>query len=125
MNSKFVTAINCMDGRVQEPIIKKLKEDYNAQYVDMITEPGPNLILAENENQELINSIKNRVDISVNKHKSDLIAITGHYDCAGNPESKSKQIEDIKKSLATIKNWDFDVEVIGFWINKDWEVEKI
>lgn len=42
MSNQFVTAINCMDGRVQEPVIKWMKEKYNATYVDMITEAGPN-----------------------------------------------------------------------------------
>jgi len=46
--TKFVTVINCIDGRVQKPVINKFQKDYNADYIDMITEPGPNLILAEN-----------------------------------------------------------------------------
>ena len=35
---KFVTAINCMDGRVQVPVIEWLKKEYKADDVDMITE---------------------------------------------------------------------------------------
>jgi hypothetical protein len=54
----FVMAINCMDGRVQLPVIEWLKKEYEADYVDMITEPGPNKILAENKDQLFINSIK-------------------------------------------------------------------
>jgi len=38
----FCTAVNCMDGRVQLPVINYLKERFSANYVDMITEPGPN-----------------------------------------------------------------------------------
>ncbi len=37
---KFVTAINCMDGRVQIPVIEYLKNNYGINYVDMITAPG-------------------------------------------------------------------------------------
>src|SRR5664279_3838322 len=29
---KFVTAINCMDGRVQEPVIAWMKNEYTAQF---------------------------------------------------------------------------------------------
>lgn len=36
-----------MDGRVQLPVIKYLQDRFKVQYVDTITEPGPNLILAE------------------------------------------------------------------------------
>jgi len=54
-NQKFATAINCMDGRVQTPVIKWLKNEYKVNYIDMITEPGPNKILAESKE----NSIQN------------------------------------------------------------------
>jgi len=39
---EFCTAINCMDGRVQIPVISFLEERFNARYVDVISEPGPN-----------------------------------------------------------------------------------
>ena len=64
----FCTAINCMDGRVQHPVIQFLQERFNANYVDMITEPGPNLILSKQTEKDKINSIINRVEISLKKH---------------------------------------------------------
>jgi hypothetical protein len=50
---KFATALNCMDGRVQITIIEFLKKKFKVDYVDMITEPGIDKILAEG-NKELI-----------------------------------------------------------------------
>ena len=32
----FATAINCMDGRVQIPVIEYLKKEFKVDYVDMI-----------------------------------------------------------------------------------------
>jgi hypothetical protein len=46
-HSKFVTAINCMGGRVQLPEINWMMQNLSADYVDMITEPGPDKIFAE------------------------------------------------------------------------------
>ena len=66
----FATAINCMDGRVQEPVSGYLKNKYNVKYVDMVTEPGPNRILAEGSDENTVNSIKTRVNLSVKKHGS-------------------------------------------------------
>ena len=43
----FFTAINCMDGRVQLPVIKYVQEKFDILFVDMITEPGPILYLSE------------------------------------------------------------------------------
>jgi len=45
---RFCTVINCIDGRIQLPVIEYLKIRFNVEYVDTITEAGPNLILSEN-----------------------------------------------------------------------------
>ena len=121
----FVTAINCMDGRVQEPIINWMKQQYKADYVDMITDPGPIKNLAENTPSSINKSIKNRLDISINKHGSRFIAVIGHYDCAGNPVDKETQITQIKNSMNTIKSWGFPATIIGLWIDQNWTVHKI
>ncbi len=124
-NEKFVTSINCMDGRTQEPIINYLKTKYGADYIDMITEAGPNKILAQNTNTSVIQSIKSRVEISINKHHSKLIAIVGHYDCGGNPSPENTQKEQIKAAITNVKNWNREVEVIGLWVDEEWSVNKI
>jgi len=124
-SKKFVTAINCMDGRVQLPVIDWMKKEYTADFVDMITEPGPNRILAENIPNTLVDSLKKRTMISVVKHASTCIAIIGHFDCAGNPVEKKIQIEQIKTSMKRIRSWGFEVLVIGLWVDDDWAVHKI
>ncbi len=124
-NKSFATAINCMDGRVQIPIIEYLKINYNVDYVDMITEPGPIKILSENIDNDLINSIKRRVIISVEKHNSNLIAVVGHHDCAGNPEGKETQIKQILKSIKVIKSWYANIQIIGLWVDENWKVNII
>ena len=37
----FCTVVNCMDGRVQLPVIRYLQERFEVPYVDSITEVGP------------------------------------------------------------------------------------
>ncbi len=71
----FCTAINCMDGRVQTSVSDFLKDRFGTDYVDVITEPGPDLILAEQSNTALVESIVARLNISVHKHQSKGIAI--------------------------------------------------
>lgn len=36
---KFATAINCIDGRTQLPVIEWARKKYGVDYVDMITKP--------------------------------------------------------------------------------------
>lgn len=125
MNGVFGTAINCMDGRAQIPVIEWLKKIYKIDYVDMITEPGPNKILSENKDGPEGHSIKRRVEISVEKHNSKLIAIAGHHDCAGNPAEKEIQLKQIRSAIKKLKLWKFDVQIIGLWVDENWEVHEV
>jgi carbonic anhydrase len=122
----FATAINCMDGRVQTAVKNYMQQNYNVDFVDMITEPGPNKILAENADQTVISDIKKCVDISVNHHGSKVVAIVGHVGCAGNPAEKQEQIEHLKKAEQTVKLFGFTAEIILLWVDGDWKtVERI
>jgi actin-like ATPase involved in cell morphogenesis len=115
-----------MDGRVQDAVKNYMKENYSVDYVDMVTEPGPNKILADNTDAAIIESIKKRVEISVGHHGSKVVAIVGHFGCAGNPTEKETQIEHLKKAEETVKSFGFDAEVVLLWVDGDWStVEKI
>jgi len=114
-----------MDGRIQVPILDYLKSSYNVKYVDTIPEPGPCKIIAENKDSNAINSILQRVKISVNVHKSNLIAISGHFDCAGNPCEAEVQKEQIKQSIEYLKNLYPNTEIIGLWVDDNWKVNSL
>jgi hypothetical protein len=114
-----------MDGRTQIPVINYVREKYRVDYVDMITEPGPIRVLAENKDKAALESIRRRVEISTGKHGSKHIVIVGHHDCAGNPADNKTQLMQIKDSVDKIKSWGFDVQVIGLWIDDHWLVHKI
>lgn len=121
----FACAINCMDGRVQDAVKDYLKENYGADYVDMVTEPGPNKILADNADKAVIENIKKRVEISFHHHGSKVCAIVGHFGCAGNPTEKQAQVEHLKKAEKVVKSFGFDMEVVLLWVDGDWKtVEK-
>jgi carbonic anhydrase len=121
---KFATALNCMDGRVQEPVIKFLKEKYKVDFVDMITEPGIDRILAEGD-KKILEEIKNKIEISIKKHGSKVVAIVGHTDCAGNPVGKRKHLRQIRKGKEILKSMNIEVEILGLWVNEKWEVEVV
>ena len=115
-NHKFVTIITCMDGRVQAPGSNWMKQAFKADFVDTITEPGP---------EAKIESVKDRVLISVNAHHSDTVAIAAHHDCAGNPVSAEKHAEMVKECVKIVESWKLPVKVLGLWINEKWEVERL
>ncbi len=122
---KFGTAINCMDGRVQLPVIHLLKEKYGLDFIDMITEPGPDKLLSQGTTAQ-VESIKSRLLISVNAHGSDTVMVAGHHDCAGNPVDREEHIRQIKKCLDIIKSWNLPIKnMLGAWIDDQWEINLI
>ncbi len=119
---KFATSISCIDGRIQIPLAKWIKENYSVDYVDAITEPGVDKNITKDS---IIESIKTKARISIHAHKSELIVFSGHYDCAANPVSNEEHIELIKKGIEVISSWNLGVKVIGVWVDDSWNVNTI
>ena len=114
-----------MDGRTQLPVNEYLREQLNVDYVDTITEAGPVLILAEQQDSEAAKSIIKRVNISVNKHGSKSIAIVAHHDCAGNPTDKDEQLNQLKTATQWLAGKYPDVKVLGLWVDSNWETRVV
>jgi hypothetical protein len=114
-----------MDGRVQLPVIRYLQKRFNVENVDSITEAGPNLILSDEKNTVSIQSILERLKISIENHNSVGIAIIGHHDCAGNPAPQDDQIIHIKKAIQLLRQQYESIEIIGLWVDKNWEVHEV
>ncbi|MDD3374415.1 MAG: hypothetical protein PHY73_01660 [Candidatus Omnitrophica bacterium] len=114
------TCLNCMDGRVQLPVLNWIQEKYNIDFVDVITEAGMDGVIASQENiDEIIRSIK----ISVNINKSIRIFLVGHHDCRGNSVDEGAHHEHIIKAVARLKvHWP-EFEIVGLWVNSHWQVE--
>ena len=122
---KFCTVINCMDGRVQLPVIMYLQKRFNVEYVDSITEPGPNLILSEQKNSVSIQSILERLKISIERHNSVGVALVGHHDCAGNPAPQDDQLSQIQKAINFLRQKYKKIVIIGLWVDESWKVHEV
>lgn len=122
---RFCSVINCIDGRVQIPVIRYLKIRFNVEYVDCITEAGPNLILSEVKHITSIQAILERLSISIENHNSVGVAIVGHHDCAGNPARENDQIIHIQKAVEFLRLQFVNIEIIGLWVDRNWDVHEI
>ena len=120
----FYTAINCMDGRIQESVASYIKNNNNVLFVDMITSAGPVKLLS-NKKTDNLKYIISCIDISLKKHKSKGIAIVAHYDCAGNPVSDEEQKKSLKKAVLFLSDKYINVSVCGLWVDKNKKVEEI
>ncbi len=121
----FVTAINCIDGRAQKPVIKFLTNRFEVDYVDMVTIPGADKVLSQNTDEAIVTSIRNSVEISITKHNSKIIAIVGHHDCAANPVDIKEHMDQIKKSIENVAAWELKASILGLWIDQNWNVNEL
>ena len=72
-NASFACAVNCMDGRTQEPVIKYLKQRLHVDYVDAVTEPDQlNFSRTWTQSGPKYQAC---CDISVKKHRAKAIAL--------------------------------------------------
>lgn len=132
-NETFFTTIGCMDGRAQGPIAEFGRKKFGAKYPDTITEAGLVGKLAhEKQDQILLDSIKNKLGISFQKHHSRGIIVHGHQDCAGNPVEDERHKNDIRKSKKVVRSLiNSSVSVVGVFVKRSsqnpskWEAEEV
>jgi carbonic anhydrase len=120
----FCTVINCIDGRVQLPVIDYLRDRFDVEYVDVVSEAGPVRILSSQPGSETAGSIFRRVEISIEKHRTKGIAIVAHYDCAGNSVPESDQREQLRSCLHVLSRRYSKLDVIGLWVDAEWGVSE-
>lgn len=123
--NRFCTAINCIDGRVQEPVMVYLRDRFDADYVDVVSEAGPNRVLADGSDTTAVASIEKRVAVSVERHKSVGIAVVGHHDCAGNPSSEAEQRQHTSAAVFRIRSTFAQIPVLGLWVDENRDVSEV
>ncbi|OGH09823.1 MAG: hypothetical protein A2152_00730 [Candidatus Levybacteria bacterium RBG_16_35_6] len=126
----FFTSIGCMDGRVQDPISEYGKNRYSVKYMDTITEAGlVGIIGSEDIDEKILESIKKKVLISINKHHSKGIVVHGHQDCAGNPIDETLHREQTINAAREIRDFvPGDIEVMPVFVVRDgenWKAEEL
>jgi carbonic anhydrase len=128
LNETFFTSVGCMDGRVQGPVTEYGKKRYQVLYADTITEAGLVGLISNNPSSELLESIKKKVLISVEKHHSKGIVVHGHQECAGNPVDDQIHRQDTLKAASVIHSIVPNLEVKPLFVIKNengWIVEEL
>ncbi len=121
----FCTVITCMDGRIQKPMMDFVLEKYGYDLPDTITDPGPVKALSDPEDTQYFDRICGRIDISVHKHGSRHIFITGHHNCAGNPIPREEQEAQLHIAIERVRSKYPDCQVDIVYINDQWQCELI
>ncbi|MDX2431111.1 MAG: hypothetical protein QNK35_09270 [Bacteroides sp.] len=120
------TVINCIDGRIQYPVLDFLKKNYEMDYFDSLTEAGPLKILTERTDKCRLFSLKEQISTSLEENGSRFIALVGHHDCTDNQEERAGQEKQIDKVLKYLKKaYGDEITYVGLYVNERWEVEEI
>lgn len=114
---KFATALNCIDGRVQSPVRSWIDMHCRVDFVDMITEVGPDCVLTRGSLAEKT-SVREKVRFSIEVHNSEAVAVVGHFDCQGNPVNRDEHIQDIMESVEIVRGWELWVRIVGLYVNE-------
>ena len=67
---KFGTLINCIDGRVQYPVMDYLNKTFDIDYFDAANEAGPLLTLTKKTDKCRLISLKEQIRTSLEEHDS-------------------------------------------------------
>ncbi len=124
----FFTSVGCMDGRVQMAVLEFGKNVFGVKYGDTITEAGLVGLLPKEENQELLISTKEKINISLLKHHSKGIIVHGHEDCAGNPVGDDVHRQNILKTAELIRSIFPTIQIIPVFVKREgenWVIEKL
>ncbi len=124
-NSSFGTVVTCMDGRIQLCVNRYLVERWGVEFIDTVTEAGPDRIVAEGIPRKSMDSILERVTISVERHGSRHIAVVGHDDCAGNPCNEATHRLLIRNGLQRLAARFPGTTVIGLWVGIDGSISEV
>ncbi len=120
----FATAVNCIDGRVQEPVARWMRQRLGVDFVDVVTEAGPDGMFSHGRSAH-IESIRRRVTLSLTKHHSIAIAVVGHHDCAANPVTADTHRDQIRHAIDLVRSWMLPVDLFGLWVDERWAVEEV
>ncbi len=121
----FCRAINCIDGRVQLPVIEYLMDRFGVQYVDSVTEAGPVTRLSGSPGSSVSASLYRRVEFSIRVHRSRKLAIVAHHDCAGNNVSDHRQHEQLRSCVQALARRYPQMTILGLWVDANWNVEEV
>jgi hypothetical protein len=121
---RFALAITCIDGRVQRPVVDYIRRTYGVDYVDLITEPGPEWALTDPARAGVHAAIQRKARFSVAGHDAELIAVTAHDDCLGNDADPGTRLAQLHAAQRLITGWDLGVDVVGLWVHMDGKVEE-
>ncbi len=114
-SERFATAVACIDGRIQIPVLNLVRDHFEVDHVDMVTRPGVVANLSPGVLRDLA--------VSIERHQSRGIALVAHADCAGNPVADREQQEQCRAAAQRLRESWPTLTVLACWATPDGKVD--
>jgi len=98
---RFATLLTCIDGRIQRPLDNWARQHLAVDYLDVITEPGPDSAVTTTDDNGLANLLR-KVEVSRTAHRSTALVVVGHSDCAANPVADDEHHEQLHRAAVRL-----------------------
>lgn len=115
----FAVVLNCIDGRVQQPLLDWVRARYSVDYADVVTEPGIDGLLAHGS-PAAREAVLDKVCVSRLAHLSSYLVVAGHHDCAANPVPRDVHEQQIRTAVGWLRTALPRFDVAGVYLDETW-----
>lgn len=122
-STPFALAINCVDGRVQRPLLQWVRDSLSLEELDCLTVPGPDAALCEAGAE--YDRARKLATFLAEKREHACALVAGHWDCLGNPVGQARHREQIVRAAGELHGWGIAPRTLGLWIDEGWEVSVV
>ncbi len=122
---KFCTSIQCIDGRVVDPLREHIFGAHDYDHIDTVTAPGADALLAERGDAAAVSVLLDAVATSLAAHDSRMIFLSGHDDCAANPVDAIEHHAQISAAGDYLRASFPGVSVVLLFVDADGSIEEV
>lgn len=121
---RFAVLLNCIDGRTQQPLLDWARRELDVTYVDVVTEPGVDGVLARGDDAT-VQALLDKVCVSRVAHGAVALVIAGHHDCAANPGDTAWHFSDVARAADVVGRALPELPVRAVYVDETWTVSPL
>ena len=119
---RFAVLLNCIDGRTQQPLLDWVRRELDVTYVDVVTEPGVDAVLARGDDWT-VQALLDKVCVSRLAHGAVALIVAGHHDCAANPGDAAQHASDLTAAVEALREALPELPARGVYVDDSWTVQ--
>ncbi len=96
----FGAALTCIDGRITDLVVDRLRREWGVDHVDLVTTPGPETLAHVGDGEAALSALQ----VSVDRHRSREVAVVAHTDCAANDVDDELRRRQVRETVTATRN---------------------